>query len=96
MLMRMDSASVPAAQPRPFRVLVCDDQPDVLVIYSDGVTEAETESGEEFSEERLVRVVRENAAQPAGAVVEAIIDEVTRFSHGSRHDDVTVVALRGL
>jgi sigma-B regulation protein RsbU (phosphoserine phosphatase) len=69
---------------------------DLLVICSDGVTEAETESGEEFGEERLVNVLRENAGQAAGAVVEAIVDEVARFSHGSRYDDVTVVALRGL
>ena len=69
---------------------------DLLAVYSDGVTEAETVSGEEFGEQRLIKVLRENAAQPAAAVVEAIVDEVTRFSHGSRYDDVTVVALRGL
>jgi phosphoserine phosphatase RsbU/P len=68
---------------------------DSLTIYSDGVTEAETGTGEDFGEERLLRLLRENAAQSAAAVVEAIVDEVTRFSHGSRYDDVTVVALRG-
>jgi sigma-B regulation protein RsbU (phosphoserine phosphatase) len=69
---------------------------DTLVIYSDGVTDAEAPSGEDFGEERLIQCLRESCAQPAHALMQAIVDRVTEFSHGSRYDDVTVVAIRGL
>jgi sigma-B regulation protein RsbU (phosphoserine phosphatase) len=69
---------------------------DTLLIYSDGVTEAERPSGEDFGEERLVRCLRENQGQPARSQVQAIVDGVNEFSHGSRYDDVTVVAIRGV
>ena len=65
---------------------------DLLVIYSDGVTEAESPSGQEFGEDRLVRCLRESQALPARSVVHCIVDNVTEFSHGSRYDDVTVLA----
>jgi phosphoserine phosphatase RsbU/P len=75
-------------------------QDDVLLLYSDGVTEAWAESGEDFGEERLIRSLRENRGLPAHALVETIVDEVTRFSGAKAHsglsDDVTVVAIRGM
>ena len=67
---------------------------DILLIYSDGVTEAESPSGEDFGEERLMRCLRRNREQPARALVHAIVESVTEFSHGSRYDDVTVVAVK--
>jgi len=69
---------------------------DALVLYSDGVTEAGIEEGEEFGERRLEQVVRENAGAPAATLVQRVIDAVSRFSGVSRSDDVTVVALRGM
>jgi sigma-B regulation protein RsbU (phosphoserine phosphatase) len=67
---------------------------DVLMIYSDGVTEAEAPSGEDYGEERLVRCLRENRGAPASALVHCIVESVSEFSHGSRYDDVTVVAIK--
>lgn len=69
---------------------------DVLVLYSDGVTEAGIDGVEEFGEERLIEVVRSRQFEPAGAMVQAIVDVVADFSAGSRSDDVTVVAIRGI
>jgi sigma-B regulation protein RsbU (phosphoserine phosphatase) len=69
---------------------------DTLLIYSDGVTDAESPSGEEFGEERLARCLRASAGQPARPLVDAIVESVNEFSHGSRFDDVTVVAVRSL
>jgi sigma-B regulation protein RsbU (phosphoserine phosphatase) len=69
---------------------------DTLLLYSDGVTEAGAESGEEYGEDRLMHALRANQALPAEALVQAIVDDVNEFSAGSRSDDVTVVALRGL
>lgn len=69
---------------------------DVLVLYSDGVTEAGIDGAEEFGEERLIEVVRSRQFEPASTMVQAIVDVVSDFSAGSRSDDVTVVAIRGV
>jgi len=69
---------------------------DLLLIYSDGVTEAASASGEEFGEERLIRVLRGRLGQSAGQMVSAVLDAVAAFSSGPRSDDVTVMALRGV
>jgi sigma-B regulation protein RsbU (phosphoserine phosphatase) len=72
---------------------------DILVAYSDGVTEAgidaEAESCE-FGEERLATVLREHRGEPAATLAESIVDAVTRFGGITRSDDVTVVAVRGV
>ncbi len=68
---------------------------DTLLIYSDGVTEAEAPSGEEFGDERLVRCLRDSRGQDPRSLVHRIVESVTEFSHGSRYDDVTVVAISG-
>jgi sigma-B regulation protein RsbU (phosphoserine phosphatase) len=69
---------------------------DCLTIYSDGVTEAGTESGEEFGEQRLETALRSRKWPTAAALVQSVVDAVSEFSRGSRDDDVTVVALRGI
>jgi sigma-B regulation protein RsbU (phosphoserine phosphatase) len=69
---------------------------DTLLLYSDGVTEAGAELGEEYGDDRLHHALRANHALPAEALVQAIVGDVNEFSSGSRSDDVTVVALRGL
>jgi len=69
---------------------------DILILYSDGVTEAGIDYGEEFGEERLARTVAEHRSLAASAMVQEIVDEVAAYSGASRHDDVTVVALRGI
>src|ERR1017187_4114597 len=69
---------------------------DTLLLYSDGVTEAGADSGDEYGQDRLIHTLRVNQAQPAEALVQTIVDEVNEFSGAARHDDVTVVALRGL
>jgi sigma-B regulation protein RsbU (phosphoserine phosphatase) len=69
---------------------------DTLLLYSDGVTEAGADSGDEYGEDRLIHTLRVNQSQPAEALVQAIVDDVNEFSGAARSDDVTVVALRGL
>ena len=69
---------------------------DVLVLYSDGVTEAGIDHGEEFGDERLIRAIREHRDQPATSLVPKIVGDVVNFSGGSRSDDITVVALKGI
>ena len=67
---------------------------DRLLLYTDGVTEAEDEAAEEFGCDRLVKV----SAPPAGpesaaATNRRIMDEVACFCKGHFRDDVTVVVL---
>jgi sigma-B regulation protein RsbU (phosphoserine phosphatase) len=69
---------------------------DTLLLYSDGVTEAGADCGEDFGEDRLIHTLRANQSLPAEALVQAIVDDVNEFSGAARSDDVTVVALRGL
>jgi sigma-B regulation protein RsbU (phosphoserine phosphatase) len=69
---------------------------DRLVIYSDGVTEAGIDDGEEFGEERLVRLLGGGERESAARLVQSIVDDVVEFSGAERHDDVTVVCVVGL
>jgi sigma-B regulation protein RsbU (phosphoserine phosphatase) len=69
---------------------------DALVIYSDGVTEAGIEHGEEFGEARLEAELRAGSGKSATALVQSIVEAVSRFSGVSRSDDITVVAVRAL
>lgn len=69
---------------------------DTLVMYSDGVTEACDERGEEFGEDRLIARIRERQWEPAEAVAGAILETVLSFSGGAKTDDVTVVTARGV
>ena len=56
---------------------------DVLVIYTDGISEAgEGEDGdsEEFGEERLIAAIRKQQRQSAGEVLDGILSEAQQFS----------------
>lgn len=67
---------------------------DVLVIYTDGVTEANDAQGNEFGEDRLIRVVRENCAASPPNLLAAIQGAVQKFSFGEQFDDLTLVVAR--
>ncbi len=68
---------------------------DVLVLYSDGVTEARDGSDEEFGEERLVAFLKEHRAMDPERLVESLIRAVYDFSdEGKPGDDVTVAVIR--
>ena len=67
---------------------------DVLVIYTDGVTEATDAAGEEFGEARLVETVRACLSSPPTGIVAAIQNAVQKFSPGEQSDDLTLVIAR--
>jgi len=68
---------------------------DMLVLYSDGVTEATNAGHDEFGEERLIQVLRENGSYAAPAIVEAVMNSVTAFAAGApQADDITLVVAR--
>jgi sigma-B regulation protein RsbU (phosphoserine phosphatase) len=72
------------------------DPGDVLLLYSDGVTEAANSAGDDFGEDRLVRTLRETTAQAADDVTREIINAVSTFGESSPGDDITLVAIRGV
>ena len=68
---------------------------DVLVLYSDGVTEARDDSDEEFGEERLVAFLEKHRDLDPEVLVESLIRTVHEFSSdGKPGDDVTVAVIR--
>jgi serine phosphatase RsbU (regulator of sigma subunit)/pSer/pThr/pTyr-binding forkhead associated (FHA) protein len=68
---------------------------DVMLCYSDGITEALGPAEEEFGEERLAGVVRDCRDCPTEEIVQRILNEVDRHHAGvPRQDDLTLVALK--
>ena len=68
---------------------------DLLVAYTDGVTEAMNARGEQFGEERLLAVVQEAGAGSAEAVKEAILDALEEFTRGAEQsDDITLLIVK--
>ena len=71
---------------------------DVLVFYTDGITEIENEGGEEYGRERLKALVRAGRDLPAAALAERIFQASVDFAGGEARvaDDRTVVVIRRL
>jgi sigma-B regulation protein RsbU (phosphoserine phosphatase) len=68
---------------------------DVLVLFSDGVTEAENAKGEEFGDERLEACLSGAREQPAAAALESIQRALASFCGGTpARDDVTLMAIK--
>jgi serine phosphatase RsbU (regulator of sigma subunit)/anti-sigma regulatory factor (Ser/Thr protein kinase) len=68
---------------------------DIFVIYSDGVTEARSSSGEQFGVERLCDIVRSSVDSSAANLLKKIKEAVTEFSgKNSFDDDLTLVVAR--
>jgi sigma-B regulation protein RsbU (phosphoserine phosphatase) len=68
---------------------------DVLVFYTDGVTEAQNPLGEEFGTRRLSEVVRRSSSESAEVLVGDIIHSAANFcSETGFIDDVTVVVVK--
>jgi phosphoserine phosphatase RsbU/P len=71
------------------------DASDLLVIYSDGITEAERDPGEEYGEERLVELVVRHRHASAHEIREAIFADVDAWSGpNERGDDQTLVIMK--
>jgi phosphoserine phosphatase RsbU/P len=67
---------------------------DVLVAFSDGLTEALNASGEEFGEERLLSCIESNCGLRPAALVQCLLDMVQQFTAGAaQSDDLTVLVL---
>ena len=68
---------------------------DTVLVFTDGITEALNEKREQFGDERLMTVFKENVTNKADEIVNAIRDSVTKFIGGAKqHDDQTVIVLQ--
>ncbi len=68
---------------------------DLLVAFSDGVTETVNEDGEEFGEDRLVGLLRENLRSPAVDLEKLVTDSIRVFAGKQpQHDDVTLIVIK--
>jgi sigma-B regulation protein RsbU (phosphoserine phosphatase) len=68
---------------------------DIVILYTDGVTEAINEKEEQFGQERLIETIRKNIDLPANDLIDRIKEEVTTFACGQpQFDDFTLVALK--
>jgi serine phosphatase RsbU (regulator of sigma subunit)/predicted enzyme related to lactoylglutathione lyase len=67
---------------------------DVLALYTDGITEACNERGEEFGERCLIELLRQHRELPCQDLLSAIVDGVQRFSTQEQHDDITAIVAK--
>lgn len=70
---------------------------DLLVVYSDGITESMNHEEEAFGEERLIKLLREYHRQSAGELVETILDEIKEHAQDTpQSDDITLMIIQKL
>jgi phosphoserine phosphatase RsbU/P len=68
---------------------------DLLVCYTDGITEPENEYGEMFGEERLIELVSKHAERDDKRVIEVVMDAVRQWTGAPElSDDMTVLLAR--
>jgi len=68
---------------------------DMLVIYTDGVTEAMNDRREQYGEERLLELIKENGYLPPSEFIEELDSDIKAFTSGyPQNDDITVVAVK--
>src|SRR5258708_2571601 len=67
---------------------------DLVLLYTDGASEAMNDSGEQFGEDRLFEVLRSHAHLPPPAILHKCLDRVRGFADDGERDDITLVALR--
>ncbi len=78
-----------------FEITVQLNPGDVLVVYSDGVTESVNEQEEEFDEPRLIEVIQKNMTRSAAGIRDRIDEALTRFVGKAKSvDDLTLLIVK--
>jgi serine phosphatase RsbU (regulator of sigma subunit) len=68
---------------------------DIVVLYTDGITEARNAEDEQFETERLANVVLSNVSASAGDILDAVLRAVHDFSgRSTADDDMTILVVR--
>jgi serine phosphatase RsbU (regulator of sigma subunit) len=67
---------------------------DILVLYTDGIPDAQDRDGDFFNDEAIIEIVRENTGRLAHEIQSSIINEVQKFSANTpQDDDITLMVL---
>jgi sigma-B regulation protein RsbU (phosphoserine phosphatase) len=73
------------------------DKGDTLVVYSDGLTDAENPQGEMFGERRLIEIIEQEAPSGSHAVEQRVLKAIGDFTQGMpQTDDITFVVVEKL
>jgi serine phosphatase RsbU (regulator of sigma subunit) len=67
---------------------------DTFALYTDGVTDAFNQAGEDFGEERLIEAMWKHRELAPHRMLTAIVDEIRQFSPDEQHDDITLIVAR--
>jgi len=74
---------------------------DLVVLYSDGLSEARRESSpdervesEIFGQDRVARLIRNDPTQPTQQLCQLLVDEAQKFARGRINDDLAIFAVR--
>jgi sigma-B regulation protein RsbU (phosphoserine phosphatase) len=71
------------------------DRGDGIVLYTDGITEAQNCSGQQYGLERLCEVVRHNCHKSARQIQQIVVDDVLHHINGHKiYDDITLLVLK--
>lgn len=70
---------------------------DMLALYTDGITEAFNEQGDEFGEARLMEALLRHRNESAQGMLTAIVDDVRQFAKTrEQHDDITLIIAKSI
>lgn len=69
---------------------------DLVVLYSDGITEAGVHRGEEFGESRLAQLIEANGNKPLAEIQQQVLGAVRKWSGDEPEDDMTLLIARAL
>ena len=68
---------------------------DILLLYTDGISEATNEAGDFFGDDRVIRRLKDNRERSAKDITRAILEDVQIFNaSGTQSDDKTLVAIK--
>ncbi|OPY52814.1 MAG: sensory histidine kinase AtoS [Methanosaeta sp. PtaU1.Bin112] len=68
---------------------------DILVLYTDGVNEAENSNGEQYGVERFCTIVRESCHLSAQGILDKILGDISQFCAGqAQFDDITMIVAK--
>jgi sigma-B regulation protein RsbU (phosphoserine phosphatase) len=95
MALGVDSGSVFDRLTRNFTVNL--EQNDCLILYTDGVTEALDQNGQEFGMDQMMQAVQTAAPEGSPAIVKRLTEDLRNFSGNQpQNDDITLIVIRKL
>lgn len=68
---------------------------DIIVLYTDGITEAFNERDENYGEERMIAIITQNRSRPAREIGDALLADIRLFAGSApQSDDITFILIK--